>query len=248
MKDYYQILGVNRKASDADIKKAYRKLASQHHPDRGGDANAFKQVQEAYDVLSNPQTRAQFDNPQGFFTRKNNFDDILNEYFHTQRSRSARVDLWIDLKDVVVGGSRLFSLGNHSMHPIEIQIPIGVHDNEAIRYRGLSPSGADLVVNYRVHGHPEWQRDGLDLLTKKNVNFWQLIGGTEITITDLQNHSYKLKVPPGTKPDAMLRLKSKGIKRDGHNTGDILVKINATMPQDVPQEILDLIEKNQLNK
>jgi len=64
-RDYYEVLGVGRDASDADIKKAYRKLAKQYHPDLNpGDKTAeanFKEVNEAYEVLSDPQKRARYD-------------------------------------------------------------------------------------------------------------------------------------------------------------------------------------------
>lgn len=60
-KDYYEVLGVARDASIDDIKKAYRKLAMQHHPDQGGDEAKFKEVNEAYQVLSDQQKRGQYD-------------------------------------------------------------------------------------------------------------------------------------------------------------------------------------------
>ncbi|HSA08714.1 MAG TPA: DnaJ domain-containing protein, partial [Candidatus Moranbacteria bacterium] len=60
--DYYKILGVNKNASDDEIKKAYRKLAHQHHPDKqGGDSNKFKEINEAYQVLSDKTKRQQYD-------------------------------------------------------------------------------------------------------------------------------------------------------------------------------------------
>jgi curved DNA-binding protein len=55
--DYYSTLGVERNATDDDIKKAYRKLAMKHHPDRGGDEATFKKISEAYDILSDPQKK-----------------------------------------------------------------------------------------------------------------------------------------------------------------------------------------------
>ena len=65
MADFYQVLGVDRNASDDDIKQAYRKLAMKHHPDKNGGSKeaeeTFKAVTEAYDVLKDPQKRAAYD-------------------------------------------------------------------------------------------------------------------------------------------------------------------------------------------
>ena len=61
MADYYKILGINKAASEEEIKKAFRKLAHQYHPDKGGDEKKFKEINEAYQVLSNKDKRAQYD-------------------------------------------------------------------------------------------------------------------------------------------------------------------------------------------
>ncbi len=60
-KDYYEILGVPKNASQDEIKKAYYRLAHKYHPDKGGDEEKFKEINEAYQVLSNPQKRKQYD-------------------------------------------------------------------------------------------------------------------------------------------------------------------------------------------
>ncbi|MCX6795268.1 MAG: molecular chaperone DnaJ [Candidatus Falkowbacteria bacterium] len=60
-KDYYNTLGVSKGASADEIKTAFRKKAHQHHPDKGGDAEKFKELNEAYQVLSNPEKRQQYD-------------------------------------------------------------------------------------------------------------------------------------------------------------------------------------------
>ena len=249
MTDYYQILGVNRNASEQDIKKAYRKLASEHHPDRGGDANKFKQVQEAYDVLSDKSKRGAYDSPQGFYTNRNSFDDLVNRYFTDFNLKShminTRVSIAIGLEDAVRGGKQIISINNRTM---EIDIPAGVQDDESIRYPGLLPGNKDLVINFRVHGHPDWQRDGLDLLCYREFDFWQLIVGTSVNVKDILGREVTLKVPPRTKPGAMIRMKGRGIARKGHNTGDIFIKVVATMPQDIPEEIVDILTKDRINK
>lgn len=69
----YEVLGLQKGASEDEIKKAYRKLAMKHHPDKGGDPEEFKKIQAAYDILSDPQKKENFDRfgtadgpPQGF--------------------------------------------------------------------------------------------------------------------------------------------------------------------------------------
>lgn len=61
MRDPYEVLGVSKSATEAEIKKAFRNLAIKHHPDRGGDAEKFKEVNEAYQILSDPQKRKTYD-------------------------------------------------------------------------------------------------------------------------------------------------------------------------------------------
>lgn len=109
--DYYKALGVEKNASDSEIKKAYRKLAQQHHPDTGkGDEKKFKEVTEAYEVLGDKQKRTQYDQfgsagpgfgagGQGFggFDFKNvnvdfggNFGDIFDSFFGGGQARGRK--------------------------------------------------------------------------------------------------------------------------------------------------------------
>jgi DnaJ family protein A protein 2 len=67
MSEYYNILGVNKNASEDEIKQAYRNLAKTHHPDKGGNKEKFQEIQEAYDNLSDPQKKHMYDNPTPSF-------------------------------------------------------------------------------------------------------------------------------------------------------------------------------------
>src|ERR1700748_3381113 len=60
-KNYYEILGIDKKATQDDIKKAFRKLAQKHHPDKGGDESKFKEITEAYSVLGDERKRREYD-------------------------------------------------------------------------------------------------------------------------------------------------------------------------------------------
>ena len=76
MTDYYSTLGVDRNASLDDIKKAYRKLASKYHPDKGGDTAKFQEIQAAYDTLSDDNKRQQYD------MERNGFGNGVKFQFH----------------------------------------------------------------------------------------------------------------------------------------------------------------------
>ena len=90
--DYYKTLGVNRNASQSDIKRAFKKQAMKHHPDKGGDPKQFQQLNEAYEVLGNEQKKRQYDmfgttnqQPGGARTwefRTDSFPDDIGDVFN----------------------------------------------------------------------------------------------------------------------------------------------------------------------
>src|SRR5260221_3084126 len=106
-RDFYEVLGVSRTCDDDDLKRAYRKLALKYHPDKNPDGEAeerFKEVNQAYQILSDPQRRAQYDRfghaafeqggGPGGFDFAGGFDDIIGDlfgdFFGTGRGRGGR--------------------------------------------------------------------------------------------------------------------------------------------------------------
>lgn len=250
MKDYYQILGVERTASAEDIKQAYRRLASKHHPDKGGDNATFQEIQAAYTTLSDPQKRQQYDNPQPQF---NGFDihDIFSNMFGRgfqqatgrQPRGHVRMTLWINLHDVAVGGKRTVNLRtNQDNSTVEIEIPLGIEDGANVQYGGIGPGGADLVVNYRIHPHQDWDRHGLNLITERKVPIWDLILGGTVTINSVTNNQLVAQIPPRCQPGTMLRLRAQGLRDRTGNQGDVYVRVAAYLPADIAPEIIDAIQ------
>jgi curved DNA-binding protein len=258
VKDYYQILGVPKTAAADEIKRAYRRLASQHHPDKGGDKTKFQEIQEAYAILGDPDKRQIYDNPRPqthFHTGPGSFDfnDLFQMFganFQRQQGSLARLTLWIDLLDVVRGGPRVVALqvGN-TISNVEIDIPPGIEDGDVIRYPGLAPGKQDLLITYRIKPNARYERQGKDIIVSHSVPLWDLILGAEIEIQDLSGGIVLLKVPPRTQPGSLLRLRGKGIPSKsfaGHSVktaGDLLVRMVARIPDHISAVLLEQIQK-----
>jgi DnaJ-class molecular chaperone len=165
MTDYYQKLGLGRAASLDEIKKAYRSLAMKHHPDRGGDEKKFKEISEAYEILSDPEKKSMVDSgidpaaannghnkpggsPFDFHFNSGNFEDVFSQFgFHfnnrqVRRNKSININVELTLEDVLNGKEidADIALPGQSNKTININIPPGIDDGQQVRYQGLGDS------------------------------------------------------------------------------------------------------------
>lgn len=270
--NYYQTLGINRSASDAEIKSAYRKMAMKHHPDRGGDEKKFKEVEEAYRILSDPQKKQMVDmgvdpnaGPQSGFNQgpfefhfnSGNFEDIFGNFgpfgFGRQqrRNKSLNINIEITLEDVL-NGKKLdaeISLPNGSTKLISIEIPPGIDHGQQIKYSGMgdhslkdAPPG-DLIVNVYIRNNTEFQRQGDMLITKKIVSVWDAILGSSIEIKTLDGKTLNITVPPGTQPETMLSCKNEGLPNmRSRKRGNLMIKIQIDIPRNLNEVQLKQIK------
>lgn len=258
MNDYYTTLGVERTASADDIKRAYRRLASQHHPDKGGDTVRFQEIQEAYATLSDPGKRQQYDNPRpqfGGMPEGFDFDSVFNMFGfdprRNQRPTSTRASIWISLADAMTGGPRTVSIQTPtSTTNIEINIPRGVHDNDNIRYPNLV-NGQDLIIAYRIKPEPGWHLDGVNLLTDRPVDIWDLVLGTSLKIRDPVGNELEVTVPAETQPGSLLRARGKGFparslpgEHVAQAPGDLLIRLHARINTPVDPAIVEAVRKS----
>jgi len=262
--DYYQTLGVPRNASDSDLKKAYKKASMQHHPDRGGDEAKFKEINEAYSTLKDPNKRAEYDNPQprfaqGFgpngFGNPSAFEDIFAQAMGRGHMRPSNPDIRIRVKlslDEILTGKKIiasYRLRNGQESSVNLDIPPGVHHGDTMKFPHLGDNSipgprGNLFVEIHVGHRNNWIRNGNDLKTLINVNCLELITGTKITVNTLDNKNIELTIPKGTKNGTTFSAHGYGVPdvRSGKK-GKLLMTIEATIPQNLKEEQIQRIRE-----
>ena len=160
--DYYELLGVSRTASEKELKSAFKKKAMQYHPDKGGDPDKFKQLNEAYQTLSDKEKRQMYDQygtadpqqlnqNQEFHFNSGNFQDVFSQMFgdqnpfgfgfqqrRPQRNKDIRLNYTISLKEAFTGTATTISykLPSGKQEILEVKIPAGVDENSQVKFQG----------------------------------------------------------------------------------------------------------------
>jgi curved DNA-binding protein len=252
--DHYETLGVQRDATEQDIKRAYRKLASKHHPDKGGDQEQFKRIQGAYEVLSDPDKRAQYDNPNPFdqfdgFGGGNPFESIFGDIFGARRRPETNpngvVDITITLLQAYTGTNMIVNTGYTQL---DVSIPQGADEGDKLRIPGKGPvrirelPPGDLYVRIHVDAPHNWGRKGPELYMRHNINVFDAITGCNVNITHLDGKVYQLRVPPGTEPGTKLRMNGLGMFIPNRGVqGNLNVILELDVPKVTAKEDIDLL-------
>ena len=272
-KDFYKILGVSKDVSDAELKKAYRKLAKDNHPDlHPGDAAAearFKDISEAFDVLSDAEQRREYDaiRAMGGGARFQaggqgaGFEDVFSNLFGgggggfpgfggfggfgPQRGQDLSTTASINFIDSVNGTTVKLNLRGES---VSVKVPAGIQDSQKLKVKGKgqpSPNGGpggDLVVTIKVKPHAVFTRDGDNIRVSVPVTYAEATLGATIEVPVLGGEPVKLKVAPGTPNGRTLRVKGKGVQF-GSRQGDLLATVEVMVPGHLPAKAKKLLEQ-----
>jgi len=272
-KDFYKILGVSKDVSDAELKKAYRKLAKDNHPDlHPGDAAAearFKDISEAFDVLSDAEQRREYDaiRAMGGGARFQaggqgaGFEDVFSNLFGgggggfpgfggfggfgPQRGQDLSTTASINFIDSVNGTTVKLNLRSES---VSVKVPAGIQDSQKLKVKGKgqpSPNGGpagDLVVTIKVKPHAVFTRDGDNIRVSVPVTYAEATLGATIEVPVLGGEPVKLKVAPGTPNGRTLRVKGKGVQF-GSRQGDLLATVEVMVPGHLPAKAKKLLEQ-----
>ena len=260
--DHYKTLGVDRNASQDEIRQAYKKLASVHHPDKGGDTARFQEIQSAYETLSDPQKKNEYDMPKGGFpgggfafngfpggfsfqTGPMNIDDIFGQMFGQQRHHvpTYKTIVSLTLEQVYNGDQQTLNFStNTGPHSVRIDIPKGIENGQQLRYDNLIPNGV-LIVEFRIYDHPKFQRNGLNLTSEIEVDVLDLIVGTTIEFQTISGKTFSVSIKPKTQPNTTLRITGQGLTNGQYN-GDQLLLIKPFVSDKIDNDIIISILKS----
>ena len=270
-KDFYKILGVNKNASSDDIKKAYRNLSKKYHPDINKSDEAiqkYKDVQEAYETLSNEEKRKTYDslnNKTSFdniFNETNDYyssifgnkdyADILNNYekiFNSSNNYSnsgkedVSVEYLIPLDYVINGGKTTITYDNKSY---EVVLPKGIKENQKIKLN----ENLYVIIKY-IKESSIWINNKKEIISYEetsgniiqtiHVDFKTMILGGIIEVP-FYGRTFNVKVPELTQNDTKILLRNQGI-----NGKDLLIQIKALLPTNLTDEQKNIISKFSFN-
>lgn len=301
-RDYYEVLGLKKGASENDIKKAFRKKAMQYHPDKNPDdkkaEEKFKEVNEAYGVLSDSDKKDKYDrfgfagvDPNaGFYDGQQqgggggnyggyqqqtygnfngagashfenmsdmDFENIFGNLFgggfkNAQRKAGPRkggnlhTNITVTFEEAAFGVKKKIRVDGKT---ISVTIPEGVDDGSKISLKGQGQPGVeggpkgDLIIEINVKPHSRFTRKGADIYTDVPITFTQAALGASIIVPTLKE-KVSYKVPAGTQPNTLFRLKGKGIKDlKSNKKGDLYVEVSVEIPKHLTKEQTDLLER-----
>ncbi|MBN2331920.1 MAG: J domain-containing protein [Deltaproteobacteria bacterium] len=206
-KDYYAVLGVDKKASEEEIKKAFRRLARKYHPDMNKDdaesEKKFKEINEAYEVLGDQQKRKEYDMYGATFQQPGGF-----------HGHPGAGDFGFDLNDLfggrAGGRSRTFTPGGGD----------------------FSHVFSDLFGGSGGGGFQQGPHKGHDISYEVEISFADAVHGTELVL-QINNRKVTVRIPPGISNNGKLRVKGKGQPGiHGGPPGDLLLRVKV-----LPHEI-----------
>jgi DnaJ-class molecular chaperone len=289
--DLYDILGVSRRASEDEIRSAFRKLAKANHPDvnpnNSAAAERFKKITAANDILSDPEKRRQYDageidakgdprrpqwgraagarrgaeargagprggHPGGARFDDYSFSDIFSDVFGSGpagrresrgfaiRGQDLRYSLEVDFLEAVLGAKKRVTLPDGGV--LDLTVPEGVTDGQVLRLKGKGTPGSlgaepgDALVEIRVRPHPDYKREGDDILLELPITIDEAVLGGRVQVPTPTGR-VQLTIPKGTSSGKTFRLKGKGVRSKIGSAGDQLVTVKIVMPPEIDESL-----------
>jgi len=269
-RDYYDVLGLAKNASEDDIKKAYRKMASKYHPDKVTDEAQkasvevkFKEAKEAYETLSDSEKRSMYDQ---FGHDGNSFTQSRSHTQHTEHRTWSFGDVG-DMNHIFeelfkhhsgfnTRGQPQITVINISLKDAYTGITIN-HDNTLVIVPQGTRSGTKLFVGGKmfridVLQHPKFKRALDDLMTEVSITAIEAMLGVEAYLEHLDGNKLQFTIPAGIQNGQIVKLSRTGMKNpEVDHIGDMLIRVTITIPRDFSDadkvKLKNLPHRNSIN-
>lgn len=262
MKNPYTVLGLNRAASQDEIKKSYRDLARKYHPDKAqGDAyteDRFKEIAAAYEILSNKTKRSQYDageidadgNPARPATSSGN--SAFDRFWARKKANQPRTNgtnasyiLTVSFSEAMLGASKQVSMTNGKR--LDVRIPAGTENGQILRLKGQGQPGTgggldgDALIEIRVTPHPRLRQENADLWLEQDISLETAVLGGKIQVETLTGQ-VSLTVPENSSSGTVLRLKGKGLPLKNGTFGNQFIKLMIALPKQPDPDLVDFLK------
>lgn len=263
----YETLGVSKDATDEEIKKAYRQLASKHHPDKGGDTAKFQEIQTAYDAISTAEKRQQYNRPNPFEQHGFGFNSDVGDIFETlfrnangggfyqrhhqpRKNKDLRVHLSIPLSSTLANQKKtvVVKTTKGDQFNVDVDLPRGVSDGATVKYKGLgdnvieSLTRGDLYVIINVINDTPCQVYGINLMSQVEIDCIDAMLGIDKQVTGINGKEYLVKIPSGCQPNTKFALKGQGLyQMHSDVVGDFIVEVKIVTAH-LTQEQKDILK------
>src|ERR1700721_2442861 len=265
MRDPYDVLGVSKTASEAEIKSAFRKLAKKYHPDQSKEPKAkerFAEVGSAYEILGDDKKRKAFDRGEIDAEGKPRAPNFEGFGFGAQpgagpgrtpaggqaaRGKDIGVTVAVPLTTIAHGGSTRVILPTGKT--LDVAVPAGIEEGKSIRLRGQGHPGGrsgppgDLIVTIRYAAHPLFKVEGRDLRLDLPVTLYEAVLGARVRAPTLSGE-VEVSIAPGSNGGRGRRFRGQGLPGGAEQAaGDLLATLRIVLPNEPDAELTSLMQK-----
>ena len=275
-KDYYKILNLEtNRVSINEIKIAYREQAKKYHPDVNvGNKNCeerFKDINEAYKVLSEPTSKKRYDRiwnrnignknstykytPKGdFFTIFfGNLEEEKKEKVNTKiaaKGENVETEISLRLEEAFRGAKKSISLRtvDGTLKTINIDVPQGIRPNEKIRIMGQGKPGknggknGDLLIKVKIKDDEEFSLEGYNIRKLLYLSPWEAALGTKIKISGI-NEDISVYIPAGICSGEIISIEDKGYKDGKGGRGNLILEARILMTKEFTEKEKELFSE-----
>ena len=279
--DLYSILEISKDASEQDIKKAYRKLTLQYHPDRNNSSDAEeknRKINEAYEILGDKDKRMLYDSganqsgfPSGAFQGVD-INNIFNMFFNgggipqqtgfcvfhngvPQPMKPSPIlqILSLTLEQSFEGCSveikidRTVSIGESVSYETEtfnLSIPAGIDREQFImQEKGnvCENCKGDVIITIHIENNPPFSRRGKDLIYSKTLTLKESLCGFSFVVNHPSGESILIEERTISKPSSKKIIPSMGMRKDGQQTGDLIIEFSVEFPDSLTSEQTEVL-------